>query len=590
MTEKDRDEPNFSQLLEQFTLSDNPVDFLETPVRENAPSLEFTASQGPASSSNTADVSAGSALSDSNVFVQQPFSISNSNMDFMVSMTNDNMATLPSPPSSIPSVSIGQFYLESSPLPPSYSPNYPHSEGSNDVLAQELSLLDHLGTPAHPLLNSSTSASHNGVGIHRVDMKNAQSPQVHTYKEYSPDIRHQQLIQSQQQDRHPQQHPEPQHQPALSQQPLQNQQYNQMHSDAHSHSHTQSQNITISSGLGIPETPNDLAVSWNDATPAANYLSVSHQRPRSISESNVHDRYPSLSYVESGFSIQTDDFRFPLPMDRYAYDSFTDNSILNRSASPALSDSSAMSLNAAPPAHDESTGFGSLMTKDNSQYLDIPNVRKSRRRSNSASSTRSDVSASGRSKGISKAGSSVKSGGSSKAGSRSPSPRRIDQSRDYVLHLASHEASKSPQRTSEGHFKCPNCEASFTRKYNLNSHMLTHTKDRPFKCKYCTKEFTRAHDRRRHELLHEGVKRFHCGGELSDGGKWGCGATFARSDALARHLKSEKGRQCIRPLQEDEERLRAIEFTKLHNERAHSKSNQDQTFEVPEIQIQIADV
>ena len=36
---------------------------------------------------------------------------------------------------------------------------------------------------------------------------------------------------------------------------------------------------------------------------------------------------------------------------------------------------------------------------------------------------------------------------------------------------------------------------------------------------------------------------------------WGCGKTFARSDALSRHFRTETGWLCIRPLMEEAKRL-----------------------------------
>lgn len=103
---------------------------------------------------------------------------------------------------------------------------------------------------------------------------------------------------------------------------------------------------------------------------------------------------------------------------------------------------------------------------------------------------------------------------------------------------------------------CSTCGKSFQKPYNLKSHLKTHSSDRPFKCSVCPKTFARSHDRKRHEQLHEGVKNFKCEGFLKNGStKWGCGKMFARSDALARHFRTETGWLCIKPLMDEAKEL-----------------------------------
>ncbi|KAJ3366502.1 hypothetical protein GGF32_005504 [Allomyces javanicus] len=79
-------------------------------------------------------------------------------------------------------------------------------------------------------------------------------------------------------------------------------------------------------------------------------------------------------------------------------------------------------------------------------------------------------------------------------------------------------------------FQCPVCDKTFTRAFNLKSHVMTHSNDRPFACRYCDRTFARKHDCERHQRLHTGDRPYRCGA---------CGIGFPRHDALARHLRSE---------------------------------------------------
>ncbi|KAI8851144.1 hypothetical protein BC829DRAFT_387444 [Chytridium lagenaria] len=78
-------------------------------------------------------------------------------------------------------------------------------------------------------------------------------------------------------------------------------------------------------------------------------------------------------------------------------------------------------------------------------------------------------------------------------------------------------------------YHCPHegCDKTFTRRYNLQSHLRCHSGERPFNCRFCTATFSRKHDLRRHTRPH------HCRH---------CNLSFARSDALKRHLSSEAKR------------------------------------------------
>ncbi|KAJ1565869.1 hypothetical protein HK096_008247 [Nowakowskiella sp. JEL0078] len=79
-------------------------------------------------------------------------------------------------------------------------------------------------------------------------------------------------------------------------------------------------------------------------------------------------------------------------------------------------------------------------------------------------------------------------------------------------------------------FLCPQCSRSFTRRFNLQTHLETHQPNRirQHHCDECPKSFARIHDLKRHQNIHTNPNSFVCPSL--------CGKTFSRKDALTRHL------------------------------------------------------
>ncbi|KAF8925518.1 hypothetical protein BGZ58_000739, partial [Dissophora ornata] len=101
----------------------------------------------------------------------------------------------------------------------------------------------------------------------------------------------------------------------------------------------------------------------------------------------------------------------------------------------------------------------------------------------------------------------------------------------FVVGVDGNTKPKNPSKPKPSH-ACPepDCDKSFSRLFNLRSHMRTHSKARPFVCSSCNFAFSRRHDRDRHAKKHLSEKPYKC---------IVCEATFVRQDALVRHLRMD---------------------------------------------------
>nr|KAJ3421998.1 hypothetical protein HK105_001589 [Polyrhizophydium stewartii] len=80
-------------------------------------------------------------------------------------------------------------------------------------------------------------------------------------------------------------------------------------------------------------------------------------------------------------------------------------------------------------------------------------------------------------------------------------------------------------------FPCTMCDRAFTRKYNLDAHLLVHQNIKPYKCMHsgCTEAFVRKYDLKRHDrTIHERRSFARCPH---------CSLVLARSDSFRKHTR-----------------------------------------------------
>ena len=85
-------------------------------------------------------------------------------------------------------------------------------------------------------------------------------------------------------------------------------------------------------------------------------------------------------------------------------------------------------------------------------------------------------------------------------------------------------------KRKRGQHECDVCEKRFRDSSNLQSHMRTHTNERPYECDVCGKRFTQSYSLNTHMRIHTNEKPNECDV---------CKKRYRHSDGLKYHMRTQ---------------------------------------------------